>query len=119
MKRPPSQVSNMDSTALVKVENLSRFYQNQCAINQLSFSLEAGEVLGFLGPNGAGKTTTMQIITGNLAPSEGQVSINGFDIIEFHHWRNIDFVFLEYLIGCFAGGDVWIKSHQFVVRYLF
>ncbi len=82
MKRPPSQDSIMDSTALVKVENLSRFFQQQCAISQLSFSLEAGEVLGFLGPNGAGKTTTMQIITGNLAPSEGQVSINGFDIID-------------------------------------
>ena len=72
----------MDSTALVKVENLSRFYQKHCAISQLSFSLEPGEVLGFLGPNGAGKSTTMQIITGNLAPGEGQVSINGFDIIE-------------------------------------
>ena len=72
----------MESTALIKVENLSRFYQNHRAINQLSFTLNAGEVLGFLGPNGAGKSTTMQIITGNLAPSEGQVSINGFDIIE-------------------------------------
>jgi ABC-2 type transport system ATP-binding protein len=72
----------MDSTALVKVENLSRFYQKHCAISQLSFSLEPGEVLGFLGPNGAGKSTTMQIITGNLAPSEGQVSIKGYDIIE-------------------------------------
>ncbi len=72
----------MDSTALIKVENLSRFYQKHCAVNQLSFSLDPGEVLGFLGPNGAGKSTTMQIITGNLAPSEGQVSIGGFDIIE-------------------------------------
>ena len=72
----------MDSTALVKVENLSRYYQKHCAISQLSFSLEPGEVLGFLGPNGAGKSTTMQIITGNLAPHEGQVSIGGFDIIE-------------------------------------
>jgi len=72
----------MESTALIKVENLSRFYQNHRAINHLSFTLEAGEVLGFLGPNGAGKSTTMQIITGNLAPSEGQVSINGFDILE-------------------------------------
>ena len=72
----------MDSTALVKVENLSRFYQKHCAISQLSFSLNPGEVLGFLGPNGAGKSTTMQIITGNLAPSEGQVSIKGYDIIE-------------------------------------
>jgi len=72
----------MESTALIRVENLSRFYQNYRAINQLSFTLNAGEVLGFLGPNGAGKSTTMQIITGNLAPSEGQVSINGFDIID-------------------------------------
>lgn len=72
----------MDSTALVTVENLSRYYQKNCAIDQLSFSLQPGEVLGFLGPNGAGKSTTMQVITGNLAPSEGRVSINGFDIIE-------------------------------------
>ncbi|MCP4488048.1 MAG: ATP-binding cassette domain-containing protein [Gammaproteobacteria bacterium] len=72
----------MEPIALIQVENLSRFYQNHRAINQLSFTLNAGEVLGFLGPNGAGKSTTMQIITGNLAPSEGEVSINGFDIIE-------------------------------------
>ena len=72
----------MNSTALVTVENLSRYYQKNCAINQLSFSLHPGEVLGFLGPNGAGKSTTMQIITGNLAPSQGQVKINDFDIID-------------------------------------
>ncbi len=68
--------------ALVQVDNLSRYYQNHRAISQLSFSLNAGEVLGFLGPNGAGKSTTMQIISGNLAPSEGEVSIGGHDIIE-------------------------------------
>ncbi len=68
--------------ALVQVDNLSRYYQNHRAISHLSFSLNAGEVLGFLGPNGAGKSTTMQIISGNLAPSEGEVSIGGHDIIE-------------------------------------
>jgi len=67
---------------LVQVENLSRFYQNHRAISHLSFTLKAGEVLGFLGPNGAGKSTTMQVITGNLAPSEGEVSIAGYDILE-------------------------------------
>lgn len=72
----------MSSPAVIQVENLSRYYQNTPAIKNLSFSLNAGEVLGFLGPNGAGKSTTMQILTGNLAPSEGQVTINGFDIIE-------------------------------------
>jgi ABC-2 type transport system ATP-binding protein len=68
--------------ALIRVENLTRYYQNHCAVKQLSFTLKAGEVLGFLGPNGAGKSTTMQVISGNLAPSEGEVSIAGHDIIE-------------------------------------
>jgi ABC-2 type transport system ATP-binding protein len=68
--------------ALVQVENLSRFYQNNRAVSHLSFTLKAGEVLGFLGPNGAGKSTTMQVISGNLAPSEGEVSIAGHDILE-------------------------------------
>ena len=68
--------------ALIQVVNLSRYYQNHRAINHLSFTLAAGEVLGFLGPNGAGKSTTMQVITGNLAPSEGEVTIAGHDIIE-------------------------------------
>ncbi len=68
--------------ALIQVENLSRYYQNHRAISHLSFDLNAGEVLGFLGPNGAGKSTTMQVISGNLAPSEGQVSIAGHDILE-------------------------------------
>ena len=67
---------------LIQVENLSRYYQNHRAINQLSFTLKAGEVLGFLGPNGAGKSTTMQVISGNLEPSEGEVKISGYDIID-------------------------------------
>lgn len=70
------------SEALVQVDGLSRYYQNHCAIRGLSFTLGAGEVLGFLGPNGAGKSTTMQIITGNLAPSAGQVRIAGHDILD-------------------------------------
>ncbi len=67
---------------LVRVDNLSRDYQAHRAVNQVSFSLQAGEVLGFLGPNGAGKSTTMQVISGNLAPSEGEISIAGYDIID-------------------------------------
>jgi len=70
------------SETLIQVENLSRYYQNHRAINQLSFTLKAGEVLGFLGPNGAGKSTTMQVISGNLAPSDGEVKIAGHDIID-------------------------------------
>jgi ABC-2 type transport system ATP-binding protein len=72
----------MNDTLLVSVQHLSRHYGNLTAIADVSFELTQGEVLGFLGPNGAGKSTTMQIITGNLAPSVGQVHIGGIDLLE-------------------------------------
>jgi ABC-2 type transport system ATP-binding protein len=67
---------------LIAVEHLNRYYGKYCAVNDVSFTLSKGEVLGFLGPNGAGKTTTMQMLSGNLAPSSGQIKINGFDLLD-------------------------------------
>ncbi|HFE39288.1 MAG TPA: ATP-binding cassette domain-containing protein, partial [Gammaproteobacteria bacterium] len=67
---------------LVSVNQVSRYYGNLLAVNNISFEMQRGEVLGLLGPNGAGKSTTMQMITGNLAPSNGQISINDFDILD-------------------------------------
>jgi ABC-2 type transport system ATP-binding protein len=64
------------------VNNLVRYYGEHCAVDNISFELQAGDILGFLGPNGAGKSTTMQILSGNLAPSEGEVSINGIDLLD-------------------------------------
>ena len=61
--------------------NLSRNFGSNIAVNDISFSLQKGEVLGFLGPNGAGKSTTMRMLTGNLAPSDGSVKICGFDMV--------------------------------------
>ena len=72
----------MNYTSLVSVQHLSRYYGNLPAVTDVNFELAQGEVLGFLGPNGAGKSTTMQIITGNLAPSAGQVRIAGIDLLE-------------------------------------
>ncbi|MDH5785875.1 MAG: ABC transporter ATP-binding protein [Chromatiales bacterium] len=72
----------MDSDTLIKVEHLSRRYGDTLAVNQLSFEVKRGEVLGFLGPNGAGKSTTMQMLTGNLAPTAGAITINGIDMLE-------------------------------------
>jgi ABC-2 type transport system ATP-binding protein len=72
----------MDNDTLIKVEHLSRRFGNTLAVNQLSFEVKRGEVLGFLGPNGAGKSTTMQMLTGNLAPTAGAVTINGIDMLE-------------------------------------
>ncbi|MFW5442820.1 MAG: ATP-binding cassette domain-containing protein [Methylococcaceae bacterium] len=70
------------TTLLIEAKNLSRYYGKHCAVDNVSFSLSKGEVLGFLGPNGAGKTTTMQMLCGNLAPSTGQISINSYDLLE-------------------------------------
>ncbi|VAW80113.1 Gliding motility-associated ABC transporter ATP-binding protein GldA [hydrothermal vent metagenome] len=72
----------MTPKILINVEQLSRYYGHQLAVDNIDFELSQGEVLGFLGPNGAGKSTTMQMITGNLAPSEGRIQINGIDILD-------------------------------------
>lgn len=69
-------------TTLIEAEHLTRYYGKHCAVNDVSFTLAKGEVLGFLGANGAGKTTTMQMLCGNLAPSAGQIKINGFDLLD-------------------------------------
>ena len=69
-------------TALVQVDQLTRYYGDHLAVDNVTFSLEKGEILGFLGPNGAGKSSTMQMIFGNLAPTSGQILINGIDILD-------------------------------------
>jgi len=67
---------------LIQVDQLYRYYGDHCAVNNVSFTLGKGEILGFLGPNGAGKSTTMQMIAGNLAPTAGQILVNGLDILD-------------------------------------
>lgn len=70
------------SDITLKAINLSRLFGENQAVANVSFNLKRGEVLGFLGPNGAGKSTTMRMLTGNLAPSAGEIKICGIDIIE-------------------------------------
>ncbi len=72
----------MPGETLLKVEDLSRFYGPLQAVRNIGFEVRHGEVLGFLGPNGAGKTTTMQMLTGNLAPSIGRITVAGHDLLE-------------------------------------
>lgn len=62
------------------VKNLLKQYGSQKAVNNISFQVEAGEIVGFLGPNGAGKSTTMKIATGYVPPTSGEVSVAGFDV---------------------------------------
>lgn len=67
---------------MIEVRNLVKDYFGHVAVNDLSFTVEAGEVVGFLGPNGAGKSTTMNIITGYISATSGQAIINGYDIFD-------------------------------------
>ena len=67
---------------MINVQNLTKRYGSHLAVDNISFQVNEGEILGFLGPNGAGKSTTMNILTGYLSSSEGNVSINGHDILE-------------------------------------
>ncbi len=69
-------------SSLISVNNLTRHYGDFIAVNDISFKLAAGDILGFLGPNGAGKSSTMQMLSGNLAPTLGEIFINGIDLLE-------------------------------------
>src|SRR5690554_613658 len=64
----------------IKVENITKTYGEQKALNNVSFSIEKGEIVGFLGPNGAGKSSMMKILTTYLSPSEGVAFVNGFEV---------------------------------------
>ena len=66
---------------MLEVRNLTKRYGDIVAVRDVSFTAAQGQILGFLGPNGAGKTTTMQMLTGNLAPTEGEISICGIDLL--------------------------------------
>ncbi len=67
---------------MIEVKNLTKCYTAHKAVDNISFTVNDGEILGFLGPNGAGKSTTMNIITGYLSATDGSVSVGGFDILE-------------------------------------
>lgn len=67
---------------MIQVESLTKKYGSHTAVDQLSFTVEKGQIYGFLGPNGAGKSTTMNIMTGYIAANSGTVKINGYDILK-------------------------------------
>lgn len=67
---------------MIEVSHLTKRYGDKCAVNDISFKVDEGEILGFLGPNGAGKSTTMNMLTGYLSSNEGTIKIAGIDILE-------------------------------------
>ena len=67
---------------MIEVTGLSKRYGNHLAVDDVSFSISKGEIVGFLGPNGAGKSTIMNIVTGYLSLTQGAVTVDGFDVVE-------------------------------------
>lgn len=66
----------------IQLKNISKRFGDQWAVDNISFELESGEIMGFIGPNGAGKSTTMKMITGYLPPTSGEIFVNGLNIRE-------------------------------------
>ncbi len=80
---------------MLKVSNATKTYDGKKnAVDHLTLEIEQGEIFGFIGPNGAGKTTTIKMITGILAPSEGEIRINGFDIIKSSIKAKMNFTYV-------------------------
>ena len=71
-----------ENNNVVEIKNLTKFYGSNKALNDISFSVKKGEIMGFLGPNGAGKSTTMNIICGCISPGSGSVTVDGYDVLE-------------------------------------
>ncbi len=67
---------------MIEVKNITKYYGTKLAVDNISFTVEKGEIVGFLGPNGAGKTTTMRMITGYLYPDKGSIKVAGADVID-------------------------------------
>jgi ABC-2 type transport system ATP-binding protein len=65
---------------MIHVENLTKYYDSFCAVDQINVEINQGEILGLLGPNGAGKTTTLKMLTGYFKPTSGTIQVNDFDI---------------------------------------
>ena len=78
----PGHLLDTTGTAMIEIQNLSKHFGPIRAVDDVSFAVERGEVLGFLGPNGAGKSTTMKMLTGFLPPSSGRASVCGIDVAE-------------------------------------
>lgn len=107
----------------IRVSEVSKFYGGQKALNQISFELGKGEIVGFLGPNGAGKTTTMKILTCFLTPDGGSAEVCGFDVIRQpmevkrrvgylpeHNPLYLDMYVREYLL--FVGGIYQLANRK-------
>jgi len=102
---------------MIKLENVTKYYKNFPAVQDVSFEIGRGEVFGFIGPNGAGKTTTIKMLSTLMLPSEGKLSVGGFDVVtEPHEVRRL----IGYMPDSFGVYDdllVWEYLDYFAALY--
>ncbi len=67
---------------MIEVKNLTKYYGSKLGVEDVSFSIEKGEIVGLLGPNGAGKSTIMKMINGYFPPTSGSITVDGYDVVE-------------------------------------
>lgn len=94
---------------MIEVKNLTKRYGNKLAVDDISFTVKEGEIVGFLGPNGAGKSTTMNILTGYLSATSGEITINGYDILEEPYLAKKNIGFLPEIAPLYL--DMTVKEY--------
>src|SRR5437868_718204 len=108
---------NATSEPMIKLENVTKYYKTFPAVNNISFEIAKGEVFGFIGPNGAGKTTTIKMLATLMLPSEGKLSIGGYDVVrEPHEVRRI-IGYMPDSFGVYEDLLVWEYLDYFAALY--
>ena len=101
---------------MIEVKNLKKYYGEIKAVDDISFSVDTGEVLGFLGPNGAGKSTTMNIITGYISSTSGTVTVDGSEPVNVRSWDHVVRSFHKMQAAlCIKGLDPAVPHHAEIV----
>ena len=104
---------------MIKVEHLVKRYGNRNVVDDLTFTVEKGQIVGFLGPNGAGKSTTMNMITGYISATEGTIEIDGVDIFDEPEKAKKKIGYLPEIIVPFFAGKLLDGYGEGGYKYLF
>jgi ABC-2 type transport system ATP-binding protein len=104
---------------MIKVSNLTKTYNGTAAVNNLSFTVEAGDVFGFIGPNGAGKTTTMRILATLIDPTDGEATVDGVSVVDEPERVRLLLGYMPDYYGVYDGIRVWEYLDFFAASYDF
>jgi ABC-2 type transport system ATP-binding protein len=102
---------------MIKIENVSKFYKTFPAVKEISFEIGKGEVFGFIGPNGAGKTTTIKMLSTLMLPSQGTLSIGGYDVAKEPHEVRRIIGYMPDSFGVYEDLLVWEYLDYFAALY--